>query len=212
VLERETAFRDLCARGLGQRRFLETLQEASADERRLLLHVSRAGRLLGLERVSRRRERDRLDDLLLAVASPLRLSMLSLSSEAILAALALGEAAARQLVPLGTGDPTLQTVYKLVTSFAPALMLLALGDEPMPVPQGDMTVAPLGSPELCLAAYVAAREGGSATGTLAALEKAIPPAMSLADRSVLLNFLGAEVMHVAKQAATPAGKGDRLQR
>src|SRR5688500_13052982 len=49
VLKRETAFRDLCTRSLGRRRFSDTLREASGDPRALSSFVARAASLTLLD-------------------------------------------------------------------------------------------------------------------------------------------------------------------
>lgn len=196
VLKREAGFRDRCARDLGRRRFAETLGEASADGGSLDAFVTRAAKILGLDAPAEPAGRDPVDDILLALASPLRLGLLSLSSEAMLRALAIGERVARRVLSLSSDEPTLQAVHKIVTGVGPTLRLLAQGDQPVDLPEGDHKVAALGSPELTFAAYLALREARGPGGMLAALEKAIEPALSVADRSVLLSYLGGLLAHV----------------
>ena len=78
VLEREVSFRDICSLGLGQSSFAEVLRSVSADPDALDGFVVRAAKILGVPVPSQ--PRDSVDDLLIALAPPLRLEMLHLSS------------------------------------------------------------------------------------------------------------------------------------
>lgn len=184
VLKRETAFRDLCARNLGRERFAETLRAASGEARALSGFVARARSLTLLE--DEARARDVLDDILLALASPLRLGLLGLPAEGILRVLALAEGVARSALSLSREPPTLQSAHKVITAVMPALQLLARDDAPFTV--GADTKVPALGPEVTFAAFVAQRAGPS--GTLDALEQAIEPSLSMADRWLLLDYLG----------------------
>jgi hypothetical protein len=184
TLKRETAFRDLCARSLGRRRFADTLRDASEDARALTTFRARVASLTLLE--AEKPEPDRLDDVLLALASPLRLGLLSLPKEAVLRVLALGEGAARSALSLSAEQPTVQTAHKLIIAVMPALKLLARDDAPFTLPP-DAKVPAMGA-EVTLAAFIAQRAGSQ--GTLDALEQAIEPSMSTADRWLLLDYLG----------------------
>jgi hypothetical protein len=195
ALARETAFRDLCARNLGRRRFADTVREASGDARALSLFIARASSIALLETAAP--GRDRLDDILLSLASPLRLGLLSLPPEDILRVLALGELVARSVLSLSAETPTLQTVHRLITAAMPALKLLARDDAPFTLP-ADAKPSAMGA-EATLAAFVAQRAGPH--GTLDALEQAIEPAMSTADRWLLLDYLGQRAVSNAGPAS-----------
>jgi hypothetical protein len=184
VLKRETAFRDLCSRSLGRATFASTLGEASEDARALSSFAARARSLTLLEAGAP--TPDLYDDILLALASPLRLGLLDQPRERILRVLALVEGVARTALSLSREPATLQSAHKVITSVMPALQLLSRDDAPFTV-AGDAKVPPLG-PEVTFAAFVAQRAGPG--GTLDAIEQAIEPGMSMADRWLLLGYLG----------------------
>jgi hypothetical protein len=195
VLRREAIFRDRCEAGLGRERFAEVLRDASDSAGALDAFVVRAARILALDGGARAPQRDRVDDLLLAIAPPLRLSLLALSGEAMLQALALGERLVRCTLSLHRDAPTLQTVHGAMSDTLPVLRLLARGDETLELAEGSEKGPPLPTPELTFAAYLALREARGAAGLLAALEQAITPELSAADRLVLLRHLARRVAH-----------------
>jgi len=206
VLAREAGFRDVCALALGQRTFTETVRGESADPASLGAVVARAAQVMGLAVPSRSQPHDAVDDLLLALAPTLRLSALHLCPEGILRALALGELVLRRALPLSDRPPTVKGVDSILEAVGPALRLLARGDEPLELARGaGEKVPPFGNPELTFAAFVALREASGSTGTLGALEKAITPSLTVADRSVLLRELG---IHVEQASSLPRRKRD----
>lgn len=198
VLEREVSFRDLCSLELGQSRFAEALKKVSADPDALDGFVVRAARILGLPVPAQ--PRDSVDDLLIALAAPLRLEMLHLSSEAILRALALGEIIFRQAILLANIPLTPQDAFGILTRFGPGLRLLAYGDEPLDLPASANVVAPpFGDSDMIFAAFLAIRDARGSVGVLNALEKSIKPSFTVSDRSILINQIGAEVEEVYKK-------------
>jgi hypothetical protein len=95
---------------------------------------------------------------------------------------------------------TLQAAHAVLTSFGPALRLLAHSDEPLNLPRNANLKAPaFGDPELIFAAFLALRDVQGAGGVLSALEKSIRPAMGVSDRSVLINQIGSEIEEVYKK-------------
>src|SRR5262249_13772061 len=152
----------------------DVLRDASDDPDALDAFVMRAARILALDGEEAAPQRDRMDDLLLAVAPPLRLSLLSLRGDAMLQALALGERLARRTLSLRRA-PSWQGVHGAVSGALPMLKLMARGDESLGLADGCEKGAPLATPELTFAAYLALREARGSGGILAALEKAITP-------------------------------------
>jgi hypothetical protein len=210
VLARETLFRDACSLALGQRRFMEVLRAHAADAPGLDAFLERATRILGLEHAARSGAADAVDDLCLALAAPLRLRLLHLSSEGMLRVLALSEIVLRRTLTLSDQPPTLQGAYQMITSVGPALRLLARGDEPVELGRRASAKAPpFGDPDLTFAAFLALRAVHNSTGVLQALEQAMQPSFSAADRSVLLIQLGSKLEHgtpVHRRTRSAAGK------
>jgi hypothetical protein len=150
---------------------------------------------MGLEVEPAPRERDPVDDMLLALAPSHRLSLLNMSSEAILRALAIGEIVLRQLMSLTSIPMSLQGAYSIVNDIGPAVRLLAHGDEPIEFGTTDSKSPPFGDPTMSFAAFNVLRKVGAGTGVLVALEKAIKPGMTIPDRSALLVQLGSQLEH-----------------
>ena len=197
VLARESTFRDACSQALGHARFASTLNEASTDRAALASRVNRATRLLGLDPPSRPPAQDAIDDLLLALASPLRLDLLSLSSEGMLGALALAERILRHTSALSPEAPSLQGASQVVSDLFPVLRLLARGDEPLEISRAaSLKSPPFGVPELLFSTHRFWRAFKSTPRTLTVLEQSVPPAMSPSDRTVLFNSLGSRMDQV----------------
>ena len=197
VVARESTFRDVCSQALDHARFGDVLNDASADRAALGSRVDRGTRLLGRDLPSRPVARDATDDLLLALASPFRLGLLSLSSEAMLAALALAERILRHTCALSPEPPSLQGAHRILTDLSPVLRLLARGDEPLEISRkANLKSPPFGVPELVFAAHRFWRAFKSSPQTLTVLEQAVPATMSSSDRTVLFNSLGARMDQV----------------
>lgn len=195
VLARESRFRDRCSAALGRRRFYTTVRGESEDAPSFDEFIPRALKVMGYEGPPRPRRRDGIDDLMLALAPPLRLTMLTSSSEAMLRALALGEMLLRWVAPLSSGPPTLQGAHHIITSFGGAIRLLASGDQPVQLRARAAKVAPFGDPDMTFAAFRVLRDVASSTAPLVALEKAVSPALTVSQRSVLLVQLGSQISH-----------------
>jgi len=152
---------------------------------------------MGLELDSTPKERDGVDDMLLALAPSHRLSLLPMSSEAILRALAIGELVLRQVMSLQSNQLTVQAVNSILNNTGPAIRLLARGDETIELTGNAKTKSPpFGDPDMSFAAFKALRKVGAGTGVLVALESAIKPAMTIPDRSALLVQLGSQLDHI----------------
>ncbi|MET0153167.1 MAG: YkgJ family cysteine cluster protein [Candidatus Binatia bacterium] len=214
VLAREAGFRDACSKALGRGSFLDVLKSASEDPGGLEAFLTRASRILGMNGISRSADRDEMDDILLALAAPYRLNLLSLPSEGMLRALGLGELMLRRVLPLSSDRLSPKGAFGILQNVGPALRLLAHGDEPLELRGSAKTkmtkVTPFGDAELTFAAFAALRELGGAAGTLSVLEKAIPPSLSVSDRSVLLLYLGTQVEQAAPKRRHRRGKRQRI--
>jgi hypothetical protein len=212
VVNRETSFRDACARSIGHQSFYATLKEESSDPGALDTITSRAAKVMGLAVDSTSRERDRTDDLLLALAPSHRLSLLHMSSEAILRALAIGEVVLRQIMPLSSIPMSPQGAYSVLNNIAPAVRLLALGDETVELAaRASLKSPPFGDPEMAFAAFAVLRKLGATAAVLDSLEKAIKPGMTIPDRSALLVQLGSQIDHSRAKSPKKRARKKTLQ-
>lgn len=196
VVHREASFRDACSRSLERRSFYNALKEESTDSSALDAFTRRAAEVMGLEANRSTQDRDHVDDLLLALASSHRLSLLHMSSEAILRALAIGEIVLRRMMSLSSIQMTPQGANSILTNMGPAIRLLARGDETIELAgNANPKSPPFGDPSMSFAAFTALRKVGVGTGVLDALEKSIKPDMTIPDRSALLVQLGSQLEH-----------------
>jgi len=193
TIERERNFRDRCATALGVDRFSDVLTESAADAAALHVFLERARAILGYESATQSAvRRDVIDDLLLTFASPYRISFLDLSDEAVLRALGVAELIVRKAWEGATIMPGLQGIANTAATFRPIQALLADGDEPVDFGRVTKKAFSFSDPELTFAAFIATQNSVE-KGVLGALDEAISPAMSVADRSVLLMRLGNQV-------------------
>lgn len=194
ALEREASFRDACSLALGRRSFLDTLMAESKDASALAKFLERAVRIMGLTVHSEPRAQDEMDDVLLALAAPVRLNLLSLSAEGIIRALALGGLLLRNVLSISADPMSLKGAYSVLDHHSPALRLLAYCDEPLDLTSSFKVKSPrFGDADLSFAAFVAAREIAAGVGPLTSLERAIPDSMTTSGRSVLLNIIGEQI-------------------
>lgn len=205
VVRRETQFRDACAAALGARSFGTVLNEAAADPAALQAFIARASGIMGLAFTTDPR-RDEVDDLLLGLAAPLRMALLKLPAEGILRALALGALVLRRAATLAGQRPlTLQGAYEILMRVAPALRLLAHGDEPLALARrAKLQPLPFGDANLTFASFAVFRAASAGLGVLTMLERALPPTLSVADRSVVLIQLGTQLEQASLRSSSKA--------
>src|SRR5262245_12109418 len=196
VITREAAFRDLCSQALGKDRFMDLLLSASANPAALAAFVQRARQIMGHELSPENNERDYFDDMLLAFASPYRIGLLDLPAEGILRALAVAGMMVRRAWRGAPQKPSFQGFANSIATFKPVQVLLACGDELFDFGKVTQKSFSFHDAELTFAAFIAVHNAGE-KDVLAALEEAIQPALSIADRSVLMMRLG-ELMQTAK--------------
>ena len=192
IVAREMAFRDLCTDALTRTPFHAVLLNASNDPTLLQQYVQRAAALLDLPGLDPDRERDAVDDLLLAVAPTLRLALMAYPTENVLAALALDELLIRQFVALNQAPLTPQSAFKTLTSLVPVVRLLVRGGAPVGLrPSASHKVPQINDPQVAFAAFALWRGASGPTGTLDLLEQTLPRIPAVSDRMVLLAELAA---------------------
>jgi hypothetical protein len=187
VLAREKRFRDVCANALGRAPFRDVLMAESKDPKSLEKRVWRAVNLMRWE-PSKIRGLHKLDDMLLAMASALRMEALHLSSEDILASLLMAERAALQACAIANHPPSPQGVYAILQGLGPAIRLLAYGESFPSIPR-SINKSPFGVCELSFH-YTVALARIPKEGTLKALEKTFKDGVSPADRKLIVHQLG----------------------
>jgi hypothetical protein len=209
VIRRETDFRDTCSRALTQTMFSEVLRKESADPARLAQDLERSTRILGLPAPAQREQRDPIDDLMLALASPIRLSLLHLSSEGIIRALALGEILIRRVSSLSGRPMSPQAAYNFLQGRLNELRMLARADEKIEISaKAKLDPPPFGDPGLTFSSFIFLREVQKSTPVLQALEKAVTPTLTISDRSALVIQLGA----ILEQALSTSHRKRRVSR
>ena len=185
VLEREREFCNRCTESLGKSRFRDVLAASSEDPSALWSFRKRVAKLLGWSVPPQPETRDALDDILIASAPAYRVESLFLSDEALLRFLTLSELLVRRVFSMSIGAPTLQGVYGVIEDMRPALRLLAWGDAKPPLKKGSLKSPEFGDTNLVDSAQKFLN-WLPVKGVLPALEKALPPKFSTADRIVVI--------------------------
>jgi len=186
VVTRETAFRDLCAEGLGRIRFFEALQQAGGVGLKTL--TNRVAKLMRWQMPEAHDSRDFVDDLLLAIAPALRLEVLRHGTEGLLRYLAIAELVVRNGCSVSQAGPTPQSIYGIVDDLRPTISLLAWGDGAPRLKKTRLKPPQLGESNLVFAANDALHNIES-KGVLPALEKAFRREFSAADRNATVHQL-----------------------
>jgi len=191
ALARETAFRDRCGGALGLDSFRKVVLDAATDRARLEKRIARGAALLGMDVPAGPAGRDPTDDILLAVASSLRLSLLRLSADGILLALALAELVARRVTALASAPPTPQGVFDTIQSTLPALHLLGCAGVPVSAShRGRPKAPPFGDPAMVFAGYRVLRGTSGDADILDLLEAGMARLTSVVDRTAFLVEMG----------------------
>jgi hypothetical protein len=182
-LKREESFRNRCGDGLRRDRFSDVLEESSGDAKALRGFYRRVGALMGWKGKTRK-QRDDIDDLLLALAPTLRILESNRDPEHQLRMLGLLEAQTRYFFSLSSDPIELKGIYGLFMQRRNVLRFLAHGDERLkPV---EETPAGLSVPQN-LIAQVAAIRRIPKEGVLPGLERAFHRVKHASDRATILN-------------------------
>jgi AraC-like DNA-binding protein len=185
VLDRERKFCDRCTESLGKSQFRDVLAASSENASALWAFRKRVAKLLGWTIPAQQASRDELDDILIASAPAYRVESLFLSDEALLRFLALSELLVRRAFSMSIGSPTLQGAYGVIEDMRPALRLLAWGDAKPPLKKVSFKSPEFGDTNLVDSAQKFLN-WLPVKGVLPALEKALPPKFSAADRIVVI--------------------------
>lgn len=189
VIERETRFRVGTSDALGRAKFMELLIASGGNRNELQLFVERAARLMAWVPAPAADSRDRIDDLMVAMAQSLLLGPRILPRDQALRVLALGERLVRTTFTSARREPQPQAVYSVMEQALPALRLLSRSDEELKLPR-KVPKLPFGQPELVFAGFKLFRDLEK-MGVYPALEIAFKRLTSASDRTVLANHLAA---------------------
>jgi hypothetical protein len=185
ILEREREFCNRCTESLGNARFRDVVASSSKDASALWAFRKRVAKLLGWTLPALQDSRDPLDDILIASAPAYRVESVFLEDEALLRFLTLSELLVRRVYSMSIGAPTLQGVFGVIEDMRPALRLLAWGDAKPPLKKVSLKSPEFGDSNLVDSAqkflnWIPVK------GVLPALEKALPPKLTPADRIVIV--------------------------
>ena len=185
ILQRETAFRDMCSEALGRARFRDVVEENSSSPAELRSFRKRVAKTLSWSIPAPSEERDAIDDILIASASAYRLESLYHTDEGLLRFLTLAELMARRVYQMSLSPATLQGVYGVIEDMRPALRLLAWDEDKPPLKKISLKTPEFGDTKLMASAqkflnWLPTR------GVMPALEKALGPKFSADERMVIV--------------------------
>ena len=192
ILTRETAFRDDCASGLGRARFLDVLAEHADDPRELARFTKRVAQLMAWGPPSKADQPDAYDDVLLAIASPIRASMLHVPADRLIRILALAERVVRRVFALSGVPPKPQAVHSVVQQSTALFSLLSRADDTVKL-RNLRKDAGFGHPDLVFAEFLTKRDIGT-VGVLQALENGFKRLPAPSDRTILANHVAVQVV------------------
>lgn len=194
VIREEVAFRNACAEAIGREPFRAVLRRFASDPGAFDGDVRRMAAIAGIGVAEPSTGRDRLDEVLLAIAPTLRLEYLRLSSDGVLRALAMTEALLRTEMALSDRVLDPQVAFRNATVRKAGIQLLAHGDEPLALKRSLPAKAPpISDPQLTFAGFLAIRGLSNGVGVASAFEAALQAEVATADRMTLIMSLGARV-------------------
>jgi hypothetical protein len=185
ILQRETAFRDMCSEALGRARFRDVVEENSASPAELRSFRKRVAKALSWSIPGQPEERDNIDDILIASASAYRLESLYHTDEGLLRFLTLAELMARRVYQMSLSPATLQGVYGVIEDMRPALRLLAWDGDKPPLKKIALKTPEFGDTTLMAAAQKFLNLMPS-RGVMPALEKALSRGFSADERMAIV--------------------------
>jgi hypothetical protein len=200
ILQRETAFRDMCGEALGRARFRDVVDENSSSPAELRSFRKRVAKMLGWSIPAQIEERDSLDDILIASASAYRLESLYHTDEGLLRFLTLAELMARRVYQISLSPPTLQGVYGVIEDMRPALRLLAWEDDKPPLKKTALKTPDFGDTNLMSSAQKFLNWMPS-RGVMPAFEKALAPKFAADERMAVVRQCADVVDPAVKRTA-----------
>lgn len=198
LVRREEAFRDKCGAAIGLRPFRELLEEEAGGVAEFRNWRERALRLWGVP--WEEAPRDYLDDLLLALAPPLRMRATLLSERHRLRILSLAEAYLRNVARISARPLTLQGAHHLVVNVFGVLRLLAYGNASLRLQEpGALQGVDFQNPELTVAFFQVIEELQGGRRLFDAIEGAMPARVSDVQRAIYFHQLAKRVRELRRK-------------
>lgn len=197
IVRREEAFRDQCGRAIGQTRFEELLEREMEGKAEFGQWRVRALRLWGISPVVA--PRDYLDDILLALAPPLRMRIILLNERQRLRVLLLGAAYLRHVARITSRPLSLQGAHQMIVNVLEVLRFLSYGNVSLrlPLPTFSQGVD-FQNPELTVAFFQALEKIQNGQKLLDALEEVFPKRVSDIERAIFFHQLSQRVRELRK--------------
>lgn len=197
VIRREENFRDECAVAIGKDRFDEVLERMAEDPAELRRWRERVLRLWGIPFALG--PRDDLDDILLALAPPLRVRGLLLRERTRLRILSLAGAYARGLRGLGGGRNTLQGTHHLIVNLFVLFRFFAHGNEALMLRSpGLIEGVEFQNPLLTFAFFEVLEKLQNGSKLFDALDAALPPKLTNLERTIFFHQLARRVRELRR--------------
>lgn len=203
IVRREEAFRDRCGAAIGRGRFSDLLENLAEPADALPAWRQRALRLWGLPLEAPPRES--LDDIMLALAPPLRMRMVRLSERGKRRVLLLAADYLRQVARVSGQPLSLQGAHHMIVNVLGVLRLLARGDLPLRLPPAEVVEGvEFQNPALTLAFFQVLEELQAGRELFGALEAALPGNLGGLERTIFLHQLAARVRELKRSRRSDA--------
>jgi hypothetical protein len=192
VIQREEAFRDKCGSAIGLRAFDELLGQEEEDKTEHQKWRERALRLWGIPSLAA--PRVYLDDILLALAPPLRMRIVLLTERQRLRILALAGAYLRNVARITSRPLTLQGSHQMIVNVLGVLRLFATGNVSLRLSAPEATQGvDFQNPELTLAFFQVLEELQGGRKLFDALDDAVPMRLSDIERTIFFHQLARRI-------------------
>lgn len=200
ILHTEENFRDRCGAAIGKVRFEDLLESSVENKTAFRAWQQRALRLWGIAHEAA--PRDALDEILLALASPLRTHLFFASERRRLRILFLASAYARIMARVTSRPLTLQGTHRLIMDILPLLRLFARGNTAIRLraPEAQQGVE-FQNPELTLAFFQVLEDLQGGHKLFDTVERALPKRLSPIERGLFFHQLARRVRELKPKRA-----------
>lgn len=201
VIQREEAFRDKCGAAIGLMRFDELLEREAEDRTEYQRWQERALALWGISHEPA--ARDTLDDILLALAPPIRIRIVLLPERQRLRILFLAGAYLRNVVRISSRPITLQGAHHMIMNVLGVLRLFAHGNISLRLPEPEATQGvDFQNPQLTVAFFQVIEQLQRGRKLFDALEEALPARVSGIERVMFFHQLARRIRELRKSRST----------